>query len=63
MLPGPIDGSVFLAQVPNEHMKKAELNVDLPAMDWSTLVSRRATKTPPAVDRGGWHISLPRGRV
>jgi len=46
----------LLAQVLSEHMKKAGLNVDLQAMDWSTLVSRRAIKTPPPGDRGGWHI-------
>jgi peptide/nickel transport system substrate-binding protein len=46
----------MLAQVLSEHMKKVGLNVDLQAMDWSTLVSRRAIKTPPPQDRGGWHI-------
>ena len=46
----------MLAQVLSEHMKKAGLNVDLQAMDWSTLVTRRAVKTPPPADRGGWHI-------
>jgi peptide/nickel transport system substrate-binding protein len=46
----------MLAQVLSEHMKKIGLNVDLQAMDWSTLVSRRTIKKPPAEDRGGWHI-------
>ena len=46
----------MLAQVLSEHMKKVGINVDLQAMDWSTLVSRRAIKTPPPADRGGWHI-------
>jgi peptide/nickel transport system substrate-binding protein len=46
----------MLAQVLNEHMKKVGLNPDLQAMDWSTLVSRRAVKTPPAAGGGGWHI-------
>ena len=46
----------MLAQVLSEHMKKVGLNVDLQAMDWSTLVSRRAIKSPPPADRGGWHI-------
>lgn len=46
----------MLAQVLNEHMTKVGLNVDLQAMDWSTLVSRRAIKTPPPEDRGGWHV-------
>jgi len=46
----------MLAQVLSEHMKKVGLNVDLQAMDWLTLVSRRAVKTPPAAGAGGWHI-------
>ena len=46
----------MLAQVLSEHMKKVGLNVDLQAMDWSTLVSRRAIKAPPHADRGGWNI-------
>jgi ABC-type transport system substrate-binding protein len=46
----------MLTQVLSEHMKKVGLNVDLQAMDWSTLVSRRAVKTPPPADRGGWHV-------
>jgi peptide/nickel transport system substrate-binding protein len=46
----------MLAQVLSEHMKKVGLNVELQAMDWSTLVSRRAIKTAPPSDRGGWHI-------
>jgi len=46
----------MLAQVLNEHMKKVGINVDLQAMDWSTLVSRRAVKTPPSAGGGGWHI-------
>jgi peptide/nickel transport system substrate-binding protein len=32
------------------------VNVDLQAMDWSTLVSRRAIKEPPGKDRRGWHL-------
>jgi ABC-type transport system substrate-binding protein len=32
----------MLAQVLHQHMNKVGLNVDLQAMDWSTLVSRRA---------------------
>jgi peptide/nickel transport system substrate-binding protein len=46
----------MLAQVLSEHMKKVGLSVDLRAIDWSTLISRRAIKTPPPVDRGGWHV-------
>jgi len=35
-------------------LKKLGLNVDLQAMDWGTLVTRRASKEP--LDKGGWNI-------
>ena len=35
-------------------MKKAGLNVDYQAMDWGTVVQRRAKKDPP--DQGGWSV-------
>ena len=35
-------------------LKKLGLNVDLQAMDWGTLVTRRASKEP--IDKGGWNI-------
>jgi peptide/nickel transport system substrate-binding protein len=38
----------MLAQVLHQHMKKVGLNVDLQAMDWSTLVSRRAFRAAPS---------------
>ena len=40
--------------VTRELLTKAGINVDLQPMDWSTLVSRRAEKTPPA--EGGWNL-------
>ncbi len=46
----------FLALVLNEHLKEVGINVDLQAMDWSTLVGRRSVKAPPSQDRGGWNI-------
>lgn len=39
-----------------EKLKKIGVNVDLQAMDWSTLVSRRPIKDPPAKDPRGWHM-------
>ncbi len=45
----------MVAQVLNEAMKGVRITVDLQAMDWSTLVSRRAVKDPPPAP-GGWHI-------
>jgi peptide/nickel transport system substrate-binding protein len=42
--------------VTRELLTKAGVNVDLQPMDWSTLVSRRAEKKPPA--EGGWNLIL-----
>jgi peptide/nickel transport system substrate-binding protein len=41
-------------QVLVQAMREAGLNVDAQAMDWGTVVSRRAKKEPPA--QGGWNI-------
>jgi peptide/nickel transport system substrate-binding protein len=41
-------------------LKKLGLNVDLQAMDWGTVVTRRASKEP--IDKGGWNI-FPTGWV
>ncbi len=41
------------AQVTNSLFKQLGLNVDYQAMDWATLVSRRAKQDPP--DKGGWN--------
>jgi peptide/nickel transport system substrate-binding protein len=38
----------------SEALKKAGVNVQLDAMDWSTLVTRRTKKDP--ADQGGWSI-------
>jgi peptide/nickel transport system substrate-binding protein len=35
-------------------LRSAGLNVDLQAMDWGTLVTRRTSKAP--IDKGGWNI-------
>jgi peptide/nickel transport system substrate-binding protein len=45
-----------LAPVAKSLMEKAGIKVDLQAMDWQTLVSRRAKKDPPA--GGGWSAFL-----
>ena len=42
------------ALVTAELLKRIGANVDLQAMDWSTMVARRANKN--AVGQGGWHI-------
>ena len=41
-----------LATVAKPQLEKAGFKVDLQAMDWQTLVSRRAKKEP--LDKGGW---------
>ena len=35
-------------------LKKAGVNVDYQAVDWGTVVQRRARKDPP--DKGGWNV-------
>jgi peptide/nickel transport system substrate-binding protein len=42
------------ALVVTELLKKLGFNVDLQAMDWGTLVTRRASKEP--IDKGGYNI-------
>ena len=42
------------ALVTTEALRRIGGNADLQAMDWSTMVSRRAKKEPPA--QGGWNI-------
>lgn len=37
-------------------LRRAGFNVDLQAMDWQTLVSRRASQEPPA--NGGWNLFI-----
>jgi peptide/nickel transport system substrate-binding protein len=42
------------AQVISEELRAIGVNVDLQAMDWGTLITRRASKEP--IDKGGWNI-------
>jgi peptide/nickel transport system substrate-binding protein len=37
-------------------LKRLDMNVDFAAVDWGTVVARRAQKNPPA--KGGWHMYL-----
>jgi peptide/nickel transport system substrate-binding protein len=39
-----------------ENLRAAGLDVDVPAMDWATLVQRRARKEPP--EQGGWNLFI-----
>jgi peptide/nickel transport system substrate-binding protein len=45
-----------LPDVAAQLLRQAGFKVDLQAMDWQTLVGRRAKKDP--VDKGGWHMFL-----
>jgi peptide/nickel transport system substrate-binding protein len=40
--------------VTGQNLRKAGFNIEMQAMDWATLVSRRAVRKPAA--EGGWHI-------
>ena len=46
--------SSTFARVAADRMRRAGLNVDLQAMDWATLVTRRLSKNP--VGQGGWSL-------
>jgi len=46
--------SSTFARVSADRMRRAGLNVDLQAMDWATLVTRRLSKNP--VAQGGWSV-------
>ena len=56
VLMAPTDQPAILAvcQVVNGTFQKLGLNMDYQAMDWGTLVTRRASKEPP--EKGGWNI-------
>lgn len=45
-----------LGPVAADKLKRAGFNVDLQAMDWQTLVSRRSKKEKPA--EGGWNVFM-----
>ena len=54
----PTDQQIIhgMTLVTADNLRKIGVNVDLQAMDWSTLVSRRPIKDPPNKDPRGWHI-------
>src|SRR4030095_512268 len=45
-----------LPDVAAQLLRQAGFKVDVQAMDWQTLVGRRAKKDPP--DKGGWNMFL-----
>ncbi|MBI1775378.1 MAG: ABC transporter substrate-binding protein [Proteobacteria bacterium] len=40
-----------------QFLREVGATVDLQAMDWSTLLTRRVNKNDPATDRAGWNIA------
>ena len=54
MKPTDLSSIDKLPEVAAQLMRQAGFKVDLQAMDWQTLVSRRAKKDP--VDKGGWNM-------
>jgi peptide/nickel transport system substrate-binding protein len=58
VLMDPTDYPVLhaLALVTNDLLRRLGVNVEVQAMDWGTLVSRRASRAP--IDKGGWNIFL-----
>jgi peptide/nickel transport system substrate-binding protein len=58
VLMDPTDQQIIhhIAIVGAEALKKAGFNVDLQAMDWSTLTTRRTNKAAPGTGSQGWHI-------
>lgn len=42
------------AQVATDVLQKIGMNIDLQALEWGTVVQRRASKEP--IDKGGWNI-------
>ena len=54
LAPTDIPSAKALADVSADLLHKMGANVDYQAMDWATLVQRRAKQTP--VDQGGWNM-------
>ncbi len=54
LAPTDIASAKALADITTDTLRKLGVNVDYQAMDWATLVQRRAKKDP--VDKGGWSI-------
>jgi peptide/nickel transport system substrate-binding protein len=44
------------AEVTDDLLRRMGFNVDYQALEWGTVVQRRASKEPP--ERGGWHIFI-----
>jgi peptide/nickel transport system substrate-binding protein len=58
VLMDPTDAHLAHAQVlvTAQNLRDAGVNVDVQALDWSTMVSRRPVKDPPEKGTGGWNL-------
>ncbi len=56
MKPTDVPSITKLPDVGAQFLRQAGFKVDLQAMDWQTLVSRRAKKDAP--EKGGWHMFI-----
>jgi len=54
LLPSDIPWSKAAAEITADWLKRVGMNVEVQAMDWATLVQRRAKMEP--VEKGGWSI-------
>src|SRR3546814_15961665 len=54
MQPTDIPVNSAFSLVTAEALRKAGFKVEMQAMDWATLTSRRASREP--VDKGGWNM-------
>ncbi|MDB5818094.1 MAG: extracellular solute-binding protein family 5, partial [Rhizobacter sp.] len=56
MAPTDLGALAKFPQVYSQLLKEAGFNVDMQAMDWGTLQSRRVKKDP--ADKGGWNVFI-----
>ncbi len=48
----------MLALITADQLRRAGVNVQVQTMDWSTILTRRNVKDPPAQNPNGWHIAF-----
>lgn len=47
-----------IAQLTADALRRAGVNVDLQAMDWGTVITRRNVRDPPSRNPAGWHLAF-----
>ena len=53
MLPQDVPNQRAMSEIAGDMMRRVGLNVDYQAVDWGTILQRRASKSPPS--QGGWN--------